>query len=121
MKDFKVLIVEDEVLIKEMLKEIFMSEFSEVFTACNGLQGIERYHEFAPDLIITDIKMKKMDGLTMIERIQQEDPTQKFIIITAYSDEYHLKTSKLLGVKDVLVKPIDSRELMTKAIEILQK
>ncbi|MDP8220325.1 MAG: response regulator [Candidatus Stygibacter frigidus] len=121
MKDYKILIVEDEVLIREMLKEIFMSKFSAVYTAGNGLQGIERYNEFSPDLIITDIKMKKMDGLTMIDKIQQEDPDQKFIIITAYSDEHHLRTAKALGIEDVLVKPIDSRELMMKAIERLQK
>jgi YesN/AraC family two-component response regulator len=116
----KVLIVEDEVLIREMLKEIFMSVFENVYTAGNGLQGISRYEEFTPDLIITDIKMRKMDGLTMIETIQHTDPDQKFIIITAYSDEHHLKTAKLLGIKDVMIKPVDSRELIERAKEMLQ-
>ncbi len=116
----KILIVEDEVLIREMLKEIFQTVFAEVFTAGNGIQGIERFQEHSPDLIITDIKMRKMDGLTMIEEIQQIQPDQKFIIITAYSDEQHIKTAQRLGILDFFIKPVDSRELINKAIQILQ-
>ncbi len=108
-------------MIREMLREIFLTVFEEVFTAGNGIQGIDRFSECCPDLIITDIKMKKMDGLTMIERIQQLKPDQNFIIITAYSDEQHIKTAQLLGVKNFFIKPVDSRELINKAIQLLEQ
>jgi YesN/AraC family two-component response regulator len=116
----KILIVEDEVLIREMLKEIFLTTFCTVYTAAHGLQGIERFQEHQPDLIITDIKMKKMDGLEMIENIQREKPDQKFIIITAYSDNHHLNTAKILGVNDLFIKPIDGRELIKRALKLLK-
>lgn len=119
MSSKKILIVEDEVLIREMLKEIFLTEFEEVLTAGNGIQGIERFSRYQPDLIITDIKMRKMDGLTMIESIQKHKPAQKFIIITAYSDEHHQKEAARLGVSNLFIKPVDSRELIEKAKELL--
>lgn len=120
MRNKKILIVEDEVLIREMLKEIFFSEFKFVYTAGNGIQGIEQFNLHHPDLIITDIKMRKMDGLTMIEKIQKLDAQQKFIIITAYSDEHHLKIAGRLGIKEIFVKPVDSRELIDKVIKMVK-
>lgn len=115
----KILIVEDEALIREMLREIFESVFEHVYTADNGIHGIDQFKKESPDLIITDIKMRKMDGLTMIDRIQSEKMDQSFIIITAYSDEEHLKKAADLGIKHLLIKPIDCRQLIKLSRELL--
>jgi two-component system, response regulator YesN len=117
----KILIVEDEVLIREMLREIMLTEFDEVYVAGNGEKGIESVIKTEPDLVITDIKMPVMDGLTMIRKIKAFRPGQEFIILSAYSDEYHLSTASELGVKDFLTKPIDSHELIKRALALLGK
>ncbi|MCF7919377.1 MAG: response regulator [Candidatus Cloacimonetes bacterium] len=108
----RILIVEDEVLIREMLKEIFLAIFPEVYTADNGESGLLQYNRIHPDLVITDIKMRKMDGLTMIDKIKEINETQKFIVITAYSDEEHQRRVRKQGIDHLLVKPIDCRNLI---------
>ena len=115
-----ILIVEDEVLIREMLKEIFLPEFGEVYTADNGESGLRQYMKHKPSLVITDIKMKKMDGLTMIERIQEINLDQRFIVITAYSDEDHLLRVNELKISHYLIKPIDCRVLLEMSRELVQ-
>lgn len=117
--DKKVLIVEDEVLIREMLKEIFLSTFSNVLTASNGEQGLQIYRNELPDLVITDIKMKKMNGLTMIDEIQKINKKQNIVIITAYSDESHVKKAQDQKIKHFLVKPIDCNHLIKLSRKLL--
>ena len=115
----KILIVEDETLIREMLKEVFLSIYQNVYTAENGEKGLALYQEVLPDLVITDIKMRIMDGLTMIEKIKQIDDHQNFIVITAYSDKEHLKRARNLGITNLLIKPIDLKDLITLSWEML--
>jgi YesN/AraC family two-component response regulator len=115
----RILIVEDEVLIREMLKEIFFPIFQNVYTAENGESGLKLFNEIDPDLIITDIKMKKMDGLTMINEIQKIKDIQKFIVITAYSDDEHLQKVRSLGIESILIKPIDCSNLIELIREML--
>jgi YesN/AraC family two-component response regulator len=110
--DNSILIVEDEALIREMLREVFVSIYQNVYSADCGESGLAVYKEHTPDLVITDIKMKKMDGLTMIGKIQEIEKKQKFIVITAYSDEEHLQRAKDLGIVNLLIKPIDLRNLI---------
>ena len=114
-----ILIVEDETLIREMLKDVFMSIYQNVYTADCGISGLEVYKEKKPDLVITDIKMKKMDGLTMREKIKEIDEMQNFIVITAYSDEEHLQRTKDLGISNLLIKPIDLKNLIALTRDLL--
>ena len=54
--------------------------------AADGLEGFEQYQTHSPDIILTDIRMPRMDGLKMIHRIRESDPKVKIIVLTAYSD-----------------------------------
>ena len=69
----RVLYVEDEDIIREQLERLLKRIVSEVVTACDGKQGLEFFDKYAPDIIVTDIKMPKMNGLEMSKAIRNSD------------------------------------------------
>ncbi|MDK2910382.1 MAG: two-component system, cell cycle response regulator [Bacteroidales bacterium] len=103
----KVLYVEDEIIVREPFAEMLSRRVQKVYTAENGEQGLKLYQEFKPDIIITDIKMPVMDGLTMVDRIRATDKQIPVIITTAFEFKDYLKKSIEVGVNKYLVKPIE--------------
>lgn len=108
----KVLIVEDEKLNREILKDIFQSIYKHVYTATDGESGLNSFIDKKPDIIITDLRMQRMDGITMIEKIQELKKDQPFVIVSAHSDHEYLQKAEQLGIKNFLVKPVDCRKLL---------
>jgi two-component system response regulator YesN len=111
---YKLLIVEDEPLIRAGLQHYF--DWTElgittIVEAENGKEGwLTALHE-QPDLIITDIRMPEMDGLQMIEHIRATLPDTLFIILTGFNDfEYAQKAIRLGGVHAFLLKPLEYEE-----------
>lgn len=111
MKTLSVLYVEDEEDIKSQLVQSFKRKFNKVFTACDGLEGIESYKNNMPDLIVTDIKMPNLDGLAMIEQIREIDTMIPIITVTAYSDVENIKRALELNVDRFIQKPPTKKEL----------
>lgn len=105
----KVLIVEDEIRIREGLVKLIEkidSEFEVVGEAVDGASGLEMCKEQQPDIIITDIKMPKMDGLQMLSEIYGSGLKSKAIVISAYSEFEYARGAMKLGVTEYLLKPI---------------
>lgn len=71
MKELVILVVEDEVKIRESLVNVLSSRYSKVIGAQNGDEGLKKFKKFKPDLIITDIAMPIMDGLDMAKEIKE--------------------------------------------------
>ena len=113
MKTLKLLYVEDEEDIREQLLESFKRKFIEVSVAKNGLEGLEKFKNDKPDLIVTDIKMPKINGLDMIEAIRTIDNEIPIIVTTAYSDLENIKKSLELGVDRFIQKPPNKKEIDT--------
>ncbi len=116
------LLVEDEEDAREILEFYLNTIFDEVETACDGKEGLDKFLEKKQnnkfyDIIITDIKMPKKDGLNMLEEISQIHEEQKFIIVSAYKDEEYLFRSINLNVISYFVKPLVVENIM----EILKK
>ncbi|NVF11161.1 response regulator [Anaerococcus sp. AGMB00486] len=108
----KVLIVEDEEIIRKKLEILpsFSKYGMEVLeSAKNGLEGLEKIKKFNPELVITDISMPLMDGLTMIK--ESLDYEYSAIIVSGYNDFDYAKKAIKYGVTDYLLKPIDIEEL----------
>jgi YesN/AraC family two-component response regulator len=107
------LIVEDDQATRTTISSVVSRKFPEVAvqSAENGRQGLELCRQLEPVLVITDINMPVMDGLQMIEEIKAARPQTAFIVMTAYSDRYHLENCSHLGISDFLVKPVELREL----------
>jgi two-component system response regulator YesN len=94
---YKDLIVDDEVLVRVGLKTTIDWEavgFTVAAEASNGEQGYEQYKKHLPDVIITDIKMPKKDGLWLIEQVRKEDTHVKILVLTVY-DEFSFDKIRL--------------------------
>lgn len=106
----KIVIVEDEIRIKagiETLLKRMGDTYQVVATAENGLDGLFIIKEHQPDLIITDIKMQKKDGLEMLQELRANGCTTQVIVLSAYSEFTYAQQAVKLGVTEYLLKPIE--------------
>jgi len=118
----RVLLVEDEEDAREILSFYLDTVFDEVEIVCDGKEGFDLYEKAYKDnktfdLVLTDIQMPNVDGLTMIENITAVNENQKFIIVSAYKDEEYLFKSINLNVISYFVKPLEVKNMM----EMLKK
>jgi len=102
----KILVVEDEKSLSEVLKDKFEMEDFEVIVAENGVVGLEMALKELPDMILLDIAMPVMDGLEMLRLLKSTDDGKnlKVIILTNYGDMDKFVQAKELGANDYLVK-----------------
>lgn len=111
---YKVLIVDDERMIREGLKSSIDWQklmFSDVYLAKDGIEGQDMILQHEPDLVITDIKMPRMNGIEMMEATRQIDYEK--LILSSYDDFEYAKAAIQFKVVDYLLKPIDEDELNT--------
>jgi two-component system response regulator YesN len=110
---YKLLLVDDESDIRDGLREVIRFEdhgFTVVGEAANGLEALQAAQKLRPDLIITDIRMPLMDGLTLCRRVQKELPTTRFIILSGYDDFEYARQAIAINCLGYLLKPISSSE-----------
>ncbi len=101
-----VLIVDDLTFIKIVLRDILeKSGFHVVGEASNGKQALAMYQERHPDVVLMDITMPDMDGLTALKKIREIDPAAKVIICSALGQQRLIVQAIQLGAKDFIVKP----------------
>ncbi len=120
---FNVLIVDDEPMIREGLKTLINWEeygFQIIALARNGKEGYEEYCRCKPDLMIVDIRMPEMDGISLIELIRAEDTGISFIVLSGYSDFDYAKRAIKAKTAGYLLKPIDEEELIQYLIDMRQ-
>ncbi|MDN5377069.1 MAG: hypothetical protein PWQ42_365 [Sulfurospirillum sp.] len=113
----RAMLAEDEEVAREILSFYLETIFDEVVVVKDGQEGLETYKKHLQqnipfDLIITDIKMPRLDGLKMLEFIHNLNPKQKFIIVSAYKDEENLLKSIELQVLGYFVKPLNVDNVM---------
>jgi two-component system, response regulator YesN len=109
----EILLVEDEVIIRQGLKillEKVIGDFN-VTEAKSGEEGISIIHQKLPHLIITDIRMGEMDGLTFISKVRQITDKVPIIILSGHSDFEYVRTALRHGITDYLLKPVNRVEL----------
>ena len=112
----KVLVVDDESDILELLKYNLSKEGYDVKTAANGIKGVEIARSFGPDLILLDIMMPKQDGVETCRQIREiPELANVFVIfLTARSEEYSEVAAFEMGADDYITKPIKPRALMSR-------
>ena len=109
-----IVVVEDAKPIREGLANILHridSTYQVAGNAADGVEGLKLIREIKPDLVIMDIQMPDMDGLTMLEKVREEKIDCKVIVLTAYSDFNYAKKAIELGIENYLLKPIKIAEL----------
>ncbi|HEY62469.1 MAG TPA: response regulator [Anaerolineae bacterium] len=115
MKQDTLLIVEDNVLLRDAIAEMLTMDGFFVLTAGNGEEALSQMESVSPDLILSDISMPVMDGFEFFHLIRerQEWLSIPFIFLTARGDQAHVLTGKGLGAEDYLIKPVNHTELLT--------
>ena len=118
-KGMSVLYVEDEALIRDNNKLFFDTIFSDVQTASNGAEGLNLYEKKVFDLVITDIIMPEMNGVSMVRKIKELNPKQPIIITSASEESAHLLELINLGVAQFLLKPIKTEQIILILSEVV--
>ena len=113
---YKILVVDDEpdvepLVLQRMRRKIRDGSYSFVF-AQNGIEALARLHEDKEiAMVLSDINMPQMDGLTLLQQIPKVDPDLRAVIISAYGDMKNIRTAMNRGAFDFVTKPIDFEDL----------
>lgn len=103
----QILIIDDEQMLCESLKDILQEEGYNVRTAANALSGLSEIERDPPDLIISDIRLPDINGLELLKRVKQEYPNVEIIIMTAYCEAESYLEAKEKGAFEYITKPIN--------------
>jgi CheY-like chemotaxis protein len=115
-----VLVVDDDEVMRDLLKRVLERSGYAVVTARDGRDGVERFHDQEVDLAITDMVMPVMDGLEMIRALVAAQPNIRIIAVSGVDDwDNYLKTARSLGAKAVLRKPVSSADLVSTVRRVL--
>jgi CheY-like chemotaxis protein len=112
-----ILVVDDEIDVLEMIELGLRSAGYEMLTADSGERAIEIFGQQRPDLVICDIKMPKMNGITTIARLREQDPGLPVVVLTGYLGPQTIEECEQLGGVELLRKPFLFREL-SKAVKV---
>ena len=106
LKDNAILYVEDEPNIQANIVEYLREFFGAVYTADDGAQAIASYEKYHPDVILLDINLPYIDGLSVAKEIRQDNKSVKIIMLTAHTEQEKLLTATELKLTKYLIKPI---------------
>lgn len=108
----RVLVVDDDPILRTHLKRLTSKFVSEVEVAADGAEGLARWHQWRPDVVVTDIFMPGMNGLEMSQAIKAEDPDAQIVVITADKESETLLHALSIGVERYITKPVDMHLLI---------
>jgi len=111
LKKSTILLAEDEENVRESFKKVLLLYVNEVYTATNGEEAYNLYTKYRPDIVITDIKMPKLNGLELVKKIREINHTVPIIVTSAYTDQDFLLKSIKLSLVDYVIKPVKESDL----------
>lgn len=106
------LYVEGDASSRSIYRKILEQAVQKVYVASDGLQGLEMFRKYKPDVILTDVRMEVISGLEMISKIRKEDKNVRIIIISTFSESNYFLGAISYGVKGYLLKPVQSGDLL---------
>lgn len=117
-KNPTILYVEDEKGIRNELSRFLKHFSSELFVACDGMEGLDFFKKKSPDIVISDIKMPNMNGIEMVKKIKEIDPGQYIIFTTAHSESSYFMEAIEMRINGFVLKPIDL-EILEEKLEYI--
>lgn len=120
----RILVIDDEELVRETLLVALETHGYDVFEAVDGEDGMRRFDECSPDLVITDLIMPKKDGLEVIAEIKERSPETRIIAISGgsrLSNTSPLDLAAELGADAVLKKPFSLQDILETVAELTPK
>ena len=116
----KILIVDDELDMVDLIKTRLIANDYKVVSATDGLEGLGKASKEEPDLILLDIKMAQMDGYSMLRRLRQEEKLKSIPVIILTSYDKMKDMFEVEGVSDYVVKPFDNKDLLSRISKALR-
>ena len=107
----KLLIVDDEIDIREFAKSFFVKRDIEVFTASGGAEALEIIDRDQPDLVLLDVQMEEINGIEVLKRLRKDKNDVNVIMVTGAEDPAIINEANSLGVKGYVHKPLVLEEL----------
>jgi DNA-binding response OmpR family regulator len=108
----KVLIIDDEIKLREAIVELFSFIGYQIVEAQDGIDGLDKVQLYTPDLIICDVMMPKLDGYGFLKKhLASEQASIPVVLLTAKTEEVDEIIGKKLGAKDYIKKPFSFQEL----------
>jgi len=117
----RILVVDDEQNAREALRTILQEEKYEVAEAANGEEALERLASFSPDVVLADVRMPKMDGITLVKKAREGESDAIFIIMTAFASIESAVEAMRAGAENFLVKPLDVNAVLVVLEKALEK
>jgi CheY-like chemotaxis protein/anti-sigma regulatory factor (Ser/Thr protein kinase) len=114
--DLKILVVEDDKMTSMIIKKTLKELFENIDVAYDGEEGLEKYHQNKPDIIICDNQMPKMNGIDMITKIREKDDNTSIVFMTAYVDVEEMIKYINLRVSQFVPKPV-KKEVLLNAVD----
>ncbi|MBK8807072.1 MAG: response regulator [Bacteroidales bacterium] len=109
----KVLVVDDDLASRELLKISCIKQGYDCITAEDGMKGLEAFQTYMPDVVISDVRMPNMDGMTLLEKLRSFAQDVIIIIITGHGNEELALRALELGANNYIKKPLDLTDLKT--------
>lgn len=114
-----VLIADDALFMRMMLKDLLLvNNFNVVGEAEDGREAVDKYRELKPDLVILDVLMPNLDGLSAARKILEQDPAARIIMLSAMGQSDFLDQAREMGVKNYIIKPFSPPRVIKTLNEI---
>jgi len=110
-KNTKILVVDDESFMRDMLRDILEKEGYEVALAPGGEEALGVLVEQKYDIVLSDLKMPRMDGISLLKKVKQRYPDTAVVVMTGYSDAYSMKDACVSGADEYITKPFKINEI----------
>ena len=108
-----ILICDDAAFMRMMIKDILVKDgYNVVGEAANGAEGVEKYSQLKPDLVMMDITMPEMNGIEALKKIKEGDSTANVIMCSAMGQQAMVIESIQSGAKDFIVKPFQAERVL---------
>ena len=120
MANEKILVVDDDTNICELLRLYLTKEGYQVTTANDGEEGLDKFNQVKPDMVLLDVMMPKMDGLEVCRRIRKAGNTP-VMMLTAKGETFDKVLGLELGADDYVVKPFDAKEVVARVKAVLRR
>ncbi|MDH4049931.1 MAG: response regulator [Rubrivivax sp.] len=109
----RILIVDDDAVVRQAFTRVLSGEHTEVQSAASGAEALQRLQEGAFDLVLLDLRMPGMDGISLLRTLKREWPDIEVIIVTGYAAVQTVKESIALGAFDYLAKPVGPQDVIS--------
>jgi len=122
LKNSSILIAEDEESVRESFKKVLSLFVKDVFVAVDGEEAFELYQKHSPDILITDVKMPKLNGIDLIKKIREKNKIMPIVVTSAYTDQDYLLESIKLSLVEYAIKPMkesDLNRILTNSAKVL--